>query len=64
MYARLLVRSVVSLALYSGRCLDVRGGGGSSCIPGGLITGLEKKNRFKTIDMAVLIKTRFEFTGF
>ena len=47
MYARLLVRLVVSLALYSGRCLDVRGGGGwgggSSCIPGGLITGLEKK---------------------
>ena len=25
MYARLLVRSVVSLALYSGRCLDVGG---------------------------------------
>ena len=28
MYARLLVRSVVSLALYSGRYLDAVGGGG------------------------------------
>ena len=46
MYARLLVRSLLSLALYSGRCTDDGGGGGGggSCIPGGLITGLEKKN--------------------
>ena len=43
------IRSVVSLALYSGRYLDVgvglEGGGGGSCIPGGIITGPENKKK-------------------
>ena len=41
------IRSVVSLALYSGRYLDVGVGlgGGGSCIPGGIITGPEKKKK-------------------
>ena len=66
MYARLLVRSVTSLALYSGIYLQIAGGGGG----GGLYPGwgfnrtVEKKKRFKTINIAVLIKTLFEFTGF
>ena len=69
MYARLLVRSVLSLALYSGRCPDDGGGGGGGgggqLYPGRAYNRTrKKKKRFKTMDMAVLIKTRFEFTGF
>lgn len=66
MYARLLVRSLLSLALYSGRCTDDGGGGGGGgqLYPGRAYNRTRKKKRFKTMDIAVLIKTRFEFTGF
>ena len=55
MYARLLVRSVASLALYSGIYLQIAGGAYNRTV---------EKKRFKTINIAVLIKTLFEFTGF
>lgn len=48
MYARLLVRSLLSLALYSGRCTDDGGGGGGGQLyPGRAYNRTRKKKTFQ-----------------
>ena len=56
MYARLLVRLVVSLALYTKAGILIRGGGGrGGCIPGGLIRLAFQDNRHSGADQNTIL---------